>query len=488
MGYKLKNLRFITLDNLLLFRDALDAGINAIYNNLYRQLNSADSNLSDRINQTNEALVDLQESLQDQIDNIEAPHIPELPSNVRVYTDVRGTQAQNSNPYYATRYDVTDDTVTSYLSKMIVFIKTPCAGSDKYGTALQINNLGYHPIVYGYDKMIGTRYDVGDMIVAIYDSLQAATLYLGKGKVTVTGAWRALNFSYDRVKINNSLGYNSGTRSKTGNLQRDMLCVVSKDGVIIPLNQNGGTGTTKPMTTSEFCPQKGVFYYPGLYSIPSGSSIPMSSLCRQYNSVHLNASFNCGSTLTANKEIYLVMEETGGGLCKLAATPWSQSLPNRADGKLYMLLGVASSSTFGELYSDHPIFWHDGRGIKTWTGGAIMVHGANEEVDTSSVEVTFSGLQRNSKMITVYDDVSISIKIDSLYSVDNILWVKNDGDEEIEITVSVLTREEGANYIEILAYLPSGGIRVPAGHVSELKVIVSHNGVFITSSDLAPAQ
>lgn len=488
MGYK-ESKHLVTVRNLSRMREWLDVALSAIQRTLTQKINGAESRVTEMINQTNSDLQNAEDRLNDRIDNIEVPDIPELPSDVRIYSGVNGTQAVTSSPYYATRYDVTDSTVSSYKPNMVVFFKTPCAGHGTYGTALQINNLGYKPVIYGYDKMIGTRYAVGDMIVAIYDSTQTASLYLGHGKVNVNGVWRVLNYGKSREQINDMLGYNRGTRTMKATMYSKMLCVVDVDGCIVPLNSRSNTGTTKPMTILEFLPQKGIFYYPEGSTLWSGNNLQMYNLCRQYSFVQFNYSFNCGSTLVANKEIYLVMVPQQGGTCKLAPNPWSQSLPKNADGKLYMLIGAASTAMQGELYAEHPIFWHDGKGIKLWTGGEIgMQHGNNMAVETNSVDVVFSGSRRNTKMLTASGNISMSIKIDSSYSEDNILWVKNTGSSEIEITAEVYACEDGPDYVGQQTYLPSAGISVPAGHVCELKVIVTFNGAFITSNDLAQAE
>lgn len=447
MGYEYESTKLATLGNLAVVRDILDLALNRLSNSLLQRM-----------------------------------------KDVRIYSDVNGTQAVISSPYYATRYDVTDSEVTAYRHNMIVFFKTPCAGHGKYGTALQINNLGYKPVVYGYDKMIGQSFDVGDMIVAIYDSSQSAQLYLGHGKVNVQGAWRVLNYGKKREKINDMLGYNRGTRVMKAAMYAPMLCLMDGNGGIVPLNSTLNTATNKQMTTLEFCPQKGVFYYPEGDRLNATGTIWMYSLCRQYSFVQFNYVFNCGSTLTANKEIYLVMEPKPYGMCKLATVPWSQELPRAADGKLYMLLGAASTASQGELYPNHPIFWHDGCSIRLWTGGETIEHNDNTTVAEPAVDVTFSGFRRSTKMITVSDDVTISIKIDAERSADNILWVRNAGNAGIGITVAVYASETESTYEELDTYLPSGGISVPAGHVCELKVIVTQNGAFVTASDLALAE
>ena len=45
-----------------------------------------------------------------------------------------------------------------------------------------------------------------------------------------------------------------------------------------------------------------------------------------------------------------------------------QALPSTADGKVYIYLGMAYSATNIELVPYHPVYYHDGTGIRLWTG------------------------------------------------------------------------------------------------------------------------
>jgi hypothetical protein len=45
-----------------------------------------------------------------------------------------------------------------------------------------------------------------------------------------------------------------------------------------------------------------------------------------------------------------------------------QALPSTADGFIYIYLGIAYSATAMELRFYHPVYYHDGTGIRAWTG------------------------------------------------------------------------------------------------------------------------
>lgn len=80
----------------------------------------------------------------------------------------------------------------------MVWFEVPVAGNGTYGTALQINSLGYKPIVYNTDNMVGTRYPAGSRIWCIYNSTQTAQLYVNSASPsTITGCWQVMDYSQD---------------------------------------------------------------------------------------------------------------------------------------------------------------------------------------------------------------------------------------------------------------------------------------------------
>lgn len=107
-----------------------------------------------------------------------------------------GTAAVTTSPYYCARYDVTDAEVTAYADGMMVWFEVPVVGNNTYGTGLQINSLGYKPIVCDTNTPIGSRYSVGSRIWCIYNSTQTATLYINSAtSTTVTGCWQVMDYS-----------------------------------------------------------------------------------------------------------------------------------------------------------------------------------------------------------------------------------------------------------------------------------------------------
>ena len=75
-------------------------------------------------------------------------------------------------------------------------------------------------------------------------------------------------------------------------------------------------------------------------------------------------------TLTASKPVYLKCTPNDDGSATMADIV--QALPSTNDGKIYIFLGVAYSTTAMELHAEHPVYYHDGTGIRIWTGETIV--------------------------------------------------------------------------------------------------------------------
>lgn len=294
---------------------------------------------------------------------------------IRDYANVTGTAAVTSSPRWSARYDVTDPEVTEYTDGMKVAIVVPVAGNGAYGTALQINSLGYKPIVYGTSNMVSTRYPVGGIIIARYNAQQSAQIYLGAGRQneTVTGCWQVMDYdSTDEM----TQRYSTGSYVSKKAAYRYTLMTQNLAGELVPLHStaqnastyNASTATNKNMTQEPFSPFgiMALNHYP--VRVAEGGTIPA---FRLYNKYSQNPQYflNCGNTLT-NGPLYLVTEPQPDGQVKLTTegNPWTQILPNSADGKIYIHLGHCESATSFELYPHHPAYWHNGDHICLLSG------------------------------------------------------------------------------------------------------------------------
>ena len=150
-------------------------------------------------------------------------------------------------------------------------------------------------------------------------------------------------------------------------LYRYQLLFQMDENQLTPLNNNNNTtGTGKTMLTNvEFDPFGWIYYYSSTTAISAAGGIGAGSLYFHYSGVDLRYTFNCGTTLTAHKPIYLVVTPTSNGMCKIASTtPWTQTLPSTNDGNWYILLGRTYSTYQFTLYDEHPVYYYDGTSVK----------------------------------------------------------------------------------------------------------------------------
>lgn len=250
---------------------------------------------------------------------VSATNLPSAP--IKIYTSLTGTAAKTSSPYYCARYDVTDSSVTEYTNGMMVSIRVPVAGNGSYGTALQINSLGYKPIVYNVNSMISTRYGVGAQITAVYNSTQTGSLYLNSGSAsTVTGCWQVMDYDYDSNDRNFQQTIYYGTpklnSSSAFSLYRYQLLLPMLDGTYVPYSNGNDQRTTYTKTintTNAFDPFSQILYYNNTTEIAAGGVIS-NGVLMPFNCgtpdirypMNINSGGTAGTTaLTANQPIYI---------------------------------------------------------------------------------------------------------------------------------------------------------------------------------------
>ena len=164
-----------------------------------------------------------------------------------------------------------------------------------------------------------------------------------------------------------NLMYRGGTRIADSALYRYQLMVEIDADTLSPFNNvNNSTATSKTLLTNvEFNAFGNIFYYNSTTNVAAGAAIASDVTMYSMHGIDLRYSLNCGTTLTANKEIYLVVTPTSGGKCKLnATTQWTHTLPSANDGLWYILLGRTYSTYQIALYPRNPVYYHNGTEIK----------------------------------------------------------------------------------------------------------------------------
>lgn len=177
--------------------------------------------------------------------------------------------------------------------------------------------------------------------------------------------WRSYDKNDNTTDISNLLEGN-GAYQAASVVYRYQLLFQTDANTLTPLNNaNNVNGTTKTMLTDvAFDPFGKIYYYNSTTTVAAGANMT-TTLFYHRVTIDLRYTLNCGSTLTAHRDIYLKVVPQANGMVKLAADPcWTQELPSSNDGYWYIFLGRAQSAYQFTLYTEHPVYYHDGTEIR----------------------------------------------------------------------------------------------------------------------------
>lgn len=192
------------------------------------------------------------------------------------------------------------------------------------------------------------------------------------------GAWICYR-GYDANT--NTIGYqvrsNSHSLPASQKFYRYRLLFTSADGThYVPANTSSSTNATASRTVNQtpIDPFGHIVYYGTTAAVEANARPAASSLWVIYT-LSLGYSFNrtgAALNLTSWKPVYIKCAPQSNGSAIIDAdTPYVQALPTTNDGKIYIFLGVAYNATSIELLNSHPVYYHDGTGIRVWTGKKI---------------------------------------------------------------------------------------------------------------------
>lgn len=228
------------------------------------------------------------------------------------------------------------------------------------GFTININNLGAKPV---YQSMAAasrstTIFNVAYTMLFIYNSTRVSG-----------GCWDCVyGYNTDTNTTAYQIRRNNGIYQTKNKLYRYMMLLSYSETQFIPINTtSNSTATTKTLTTEEFNPFGDIGYYNTTTAIDAGGDIPVANLWYEY-AFNLAYSFNTGSTLTTNKDVFLVATPQSNGKAKLYSSPITQNLPSTDDGLIYIYLGHAYSTTNIVLSYSHPIYYYKNGKILIWTG------------------------------------------------------------------------------------------------------------------------
>lgn len=169
-----------------------------------------------------------------------------------------------------------------------------------------------------------------------------------------------LGDTFEGIKVSNT----SWLAGQNG-IQQNSLFMEDGNGSYQSFTTDDGTGTDKTKNTAGF--RLPYIYYNNSSSSYTNGQLSLSDIGFISKEINIKYSTNI-SSLTTNKPVYLVGTLGSDGLFYLSDTWWSQTLPNTEDGKLYVYLGHAYSTSAICLLPDHPIFYYMGGRVNQWFG------------------------------------------------------------------------------------------------------------------------
>jgi hypothetical protein len=263
--------------------------------------------------------------------------------------------------------------ITSLADGTTVMLKNGVVTSAS-GFTININNLGAKPV---YSNMatgnpITPTNPTRDTTIF---NINYTMLFTYSEDLVSGGAWICYR-GYDANT--NTIGYQLRTNSsvlKTYDKCRYYrLFFTSADGTHwVPANNGTDNSATSAKTVNQrpIDPFGKIVYCSATTNYAAEADIAATTIWEQY-AFTLGYSFNKTGealTLTSKAPLYIKCAPQADGSAIIDTdTPYVQALPSTKDNKIYIFLGVAYSETAVELWAMHPVYWHDGTGIRLWTG------------------------------------------------------------------------------------------------------------------------
>jgi len=233
-------------------------------------------------------------------------------------------------------------------------------------------------------------------------SVVQLTLLLNRtvGSTSYEKVWR-MNEWYD--SNSNTVGYQLRTNSTVMNVSDTAryykLYFTSANGnlwVPASVNSTNDATTARAVNQRPINPFGRIVYTSASTNYATGANLAAATIWDQYN-LSLGYSFNVnGGTLalTAEKPVYVKCAPQADGSAIIdSTTPTVQDLPTSNDGKIYIFLGTATSATAVELFQNHPVYYHDGNGIKLWSG--VVLPSKTSDLTNDSGFITSSDVPTN---------------------------------------------------------------------------------------------
>lgn len=249
--------------------------------------------------------------------------------------------------------------VTELVDGEIMFL-TNGTVTTAAGWTLNVNGLGAKPVysTMAEESRITTTFNSAYTMLFIYNSSR------------VDGGCWDMYYGYD--SNTNTIGYqlrnNSCNMTAVQTGYRYRLWLTDADGQgWVPINTSTATNATtaRSLNTRPIDPFGRIVYCSHNATKSAGAGLGTSYQWDQYT---LAIGYSYVMTLTAQAPVYLRCTPQADGSAVMQDIV--QTLPTTNDGYIYIFLGTSYSTTSMELLPVHPVYYHDGTGIRLWTGSA----------------------------------------------------------------------------------------------------------------------
>jgi len=275
----------------------------------------------------------------------------------------------------STAFTATVTGITELKDGTVVMLRNGVVTSAS-GFTININNLGAKPVYNNMATGNSTTPTAPSRETTIFN-INYTLMLVYSTTLVDGGCW--INYrGYN--SDTNTIGYQLRTNStvmKTADQSRYYrMFFTSADGTHwVPANTGKDNSATSAKTVNQrpIDPFGRIIYFSYTTNFSAESDVG-AAYCWDRYIFALGYSFNttgAALTLTTKTPVYLKCSpQTNGSAIMDSTTPIVQALPSTADGKIYIFLGVAYSATNIELFTCHPVYYHDGTAIRQWTGVA----------------------------------------------------------------------------------------------------------------------
>jgi len=252
--------------------------------------------------------------------------------------------------------------ITALTDGVTVVLLNTMASGNPSGFTLDINGLGARRV---YNSMSS----------GLYESIFASGSVMMFVYSRSVGGWISYRgYDSDTGPIAYEVQTAESTMPAADAFVRYRILFTSADGTKwVPATTSTSTNArvVRDANTRPIDPFGRIVYYDNISSVSANAEVDPARLWQQHV-LELGFSFNRAGTylsLTNPAPVYVKCAPQADGSAIIDnTTPFVQALPSSKDGYIYIFLGRAYSLTGVELELTHPVYWHDGTGIRLWTG------------------------------------------------------------------------------------------------------------------------